>query len=49
MNKSPSVPEELIKIKAQKFWQKRQGKERYGTPEDSRIDARQYLENHQAR
>lgn len=46
MNRSPSIPEELIKIKAQEFWKKRQGGGRYGTPEDSRIEARQYLEKH---
>ena len=46
MNKSTSIPEELIKIKSQEFWKKRQGEAREGTPEDSRIDARQYLEKH---
>ena len=46
MNKSLSIPEELIKIKAQEFWKKRQREGRDGTPEDSRIEARQYLEKH---
>ncbi len=46
MNKSRSIPEELIKVKAHEIWKKRLHEGRGGTPKDSRIEAKKYLENH---
>lgn len=47
MNKSRSIPEELIKIKAHEFWKKRKRKGIDGTPESDWLHARQDLEKHQ--
>lgn len=43
---SRSIPEELIKIKAQTIWKKRQSEGVQGTPKSDWIEARQYLEKH---
>ncbi len=46
MNHSRSIPEELIKVKANKIWKKRQREGRYGTPESDWSEAKKYLEKH---
>ena len=46
MSRSHSIPEELIKIKAQVISKKRQSKRLQSTPEVDLIEARQYLEKH---
>ncbi len=46
MRRSRSIPEELIKVKAHKIWEKRLLKGRDGTPESDWEKARQYLEKH---
>ena len=43
---SRSIPEELIRIKAQTIWEKRQSEGLQGNPENDWIEARQYLEKH---
>ena len=47
MSRSRSIPEELIRIKAQAIWKKRQRQRRNGTPQSDWEEARQYLQNHQ--
>ena len=47
MSRLRSIPEELIKIKAHQFWEKRQREGRDGTPESDWIEAKKYLEKHQ--
>ncbi len=46
MSRSRSIPEKLIKIKAQTIWEKRQSEGLQGTSESDWIEARQYLEKH---
>ena len=46
MNKSRSIPKELIKVKAHKIWKKRLREGKDGTPEDDWIKAKKYLEKH---
>ena len=46
MSTSRSIPEELIKIKAQTIWEKRQSEGLQDNPESYQIEARQYLEKH---
>lgn len=47
MSKFRSIPEELIKIKAHQFGEKRQLEGRDGTPESAREEAIKYLKKHQ--
>ena len=46
MNKPRSIPQELIKLKANKIWKTRLREGRDGTPESDWIEAQKYLEKH---
>ena len=46
MNKPRSIPQELIKLKANQIWKKRRREGRDGTPESDWIEAKKYLEKH---
>ena len=46
MNRSRSIPEELIKLKANQIWKKRLREGRDGTPESDWIEAKRYWEKH---
>ena len=46
MNKSRSIPEELIKLKANEIWRKRLREGIDGTPESDWLQAKKYLEKH---
>lgn len=41
-----SIPEELIRIKANKIWKKRKSEEKNGTPDGDWREARQYMKEH---